>query len=268
MRREPFAARRGFYPANPRALAAELDRCLPAVKAPRRAVAAVAPHAGYAYSGPVAGKVYAAIEVPEHVIVLCPKHTRYGSPLAVMTSGSWAVPGAEIPIDVDLASRVREACGLDEDEEAHLAEHSLEVQLPFLHRRNPGFKLTPVALGVGDWKTLRRLGERLAETVKSFAQPVLLVASSDLSHESGDRARVKRNDDLAIERMLALDAEGLVRTVEKHGITMCGFAPAAAAIEAAKGLGATKAELLGYETSLDHGGTEDWIVGYGGLVFE
>lgn len=268
MRREPFAARRGFYPANPRALAAELDRCLPEVKALRRVVAAVVPHAGYTYSGLVAGKVYASIEVPEHVIVLCPKHTRYGSPLAIMTSGSWAVPGAEIPIDEELARRVREACELDEDEEAHLAEHSLEVQLPFLQRRRPGFRLTPIALGVHDATTLLRLGRRLAEVVRSFGQPALLVASSDMSHESGSRARVKRNDDLAIEKMLALDAEGLVRVVEEHGITMCGFAPAAAAIEAAKALGAAKAELLGYETSLDHGGTEDWIVGYAGLVFE
>jgi len=268
MRREPFAARRGFYPANPKALAAELDRCLPEAKAPRRALAVVAPHAGYPYSGLVAGKVYAAVEVPEHVIVLCPKHTRYGSPLAVMTSGSWVIPGAEIPVDEEVARRVRDGCELDEDEEAHLAEHSLEVQLPFLHRRNPAFRLTPVALGVGDWPTLRKLGRRLAETVRAFGSPTLLVASSDMSHESGDRGRVKRNDDLAIERMLALDAEGLVRVVREHEVTMCGFAPAAVAIEAAKALGAAKAELLGYETSLDHGGTEDWIVGYAGLVFE
>lgn len=268
MRREPFAARRGFYPASPKALAAELDRCLPAVEPPRRATAAVVPHAGYAYSGPVAGKVYAALEVPEHVVVLCPKHTRHGSPLAVMTSGSWAVPGAEIPVDEQLAPLLRDACELDEDEEAHLAEHSLEVQLPFLHRRNPAFRLTPIALGVGGWTVLRRLGERLAGVVKSFGRPVLLVASSDLSHESGDRARVARNDALAIERMLALDAEGLVRVVEQHDITMCGFAPVAAVLAAARALGAAKAELLGYETSLDHGGTEDWIVGYAGLVID
>ncbi|MBN1771736.1 MAG: AmmeMemoRadiSam system protein B [Deltaproteobacteria bacterium] len=268
MRREPFAARRGFYPASPKALAAELDRCMPEVKSPRRAAAVVVPHAGYAYSGLVAGKVYAAVEVPEHVVVLCPKHTRFGSPMAVMTSGSWAVPGAEIPIDEELASRVREACELDEDAEAHLAEHSLEVQLPFLHRRNPAFKLTPIALGVGGWTVLGKLGRRLAETVRSFGKPVLLVASSDLSHESGNRERVKRNDALAIERMVALDAEGLVRVVEEHDITMCGFAPAAAVLAAARALGATRAELLGYETSLDHGGTEDWIVGYAGLVIE
>lgn len=268
MRREPFAARRGFYPASPRALSAELDRCLPEAQPSRPAKAAVVPHAGYAYSGPVAGKVYAALEVPEHVVIVCPKHTRHGSPRAVMTSGSWAVPGAEIPVDDRLAPLVREACELDEDEEAHRAEHSLEVQLPFLHRRNPGFKLTPIALGIGGWTALRRLGEQLGAAVKSFGRPVLLLASSDLSHESGSRARVQRNDGLAIERLLALDAEGLVRVVDEHEITMCGFAPAAVVLTAARALGATKAELMGYETSLDHGGTEDWIVGYAGIVID
>jgi len=267
MRREPFAARRGFYPASPKALAAELDRCLPVVPKPRPVVAAVVPHAGYSFSGEVAGKVYAAIDVPDHVVVLCPKHTPYGAPLGIMSSGTWAMPGFDVPVDPELAPRIRDACGLEEDAEAHLTEHSLEVQLPFLQRRNPTFQLTPIAVGAHHRAELLALGEGLARAVKAFGRPVLLIASSDMSHENG-LARVKQHDPLAIERMLALDAEGLFRTVTEHDITMCGFAPATAVIGAAKALGATKAELLGYQTSLDHGGTEDWVVGYAGIIFE
>jgi AmmeMemoRadiSam system protein B len=265
MRREPFAARRGFYPSNPKALAAEIDRWLPAGVKSRPATAVLAPHAGYSFSGEVAGKVYAAIDVPEHVVVLCPKHTPYGSPLAIMTSGAWAMPGFEVPVDADLAPAIRDACGLEEDDEAHLAEHSLEVQLPFLHRRNPALRLTPIAVGGQRYDALRKLGECLARAVRAFGKPVLLVASSDMSHERGTE-RGKKNDALAIERLLALDPQGLYDAVADHDITMCGFAPATAVLTAAKALGAKKAELLGYQTSLDHGGTEDWVVGYAGIV--
>ncbi len=267
MRREPFAARRGFYPSNPRALAAELDRLLPAGVRPRKAIAAVVPHAGYSFSGPVAGKVYAALEVPDHVVVLCPKHTPYGAALGIMTSGTWAMPGFDIPVDEPLAKAVRDACGLEEDEEAHLAEHSLEVQLPFLHRRNPSFRLTPVAVGAHRYDALRSLGEGLAKAVRAAKHPVLLLASSDMSHENG-KARVAQHDPLAIDKMLALDPKGLYDVVAENDITMCGFAPATAVLTAAKALGATQAELLGYETSLDHGGTDDWVVGYAGIVIE
>jgi AmmeMemoRadiSam system protein B len=214
----------------------------------------------------VAGKVYASIEVPDHVVILCPKHTPFGGALGIMTAGTWVIPGAEIPVDADLAPAVRDACRLEEDPESHLAEHSLEVQLPFLHRRNPSFRLTPIAVGAHRLDALRTLGERLADALRAAKLPVLLLASSDMSHESG-LARVKKNDPPAIERMLALDADGLHRTVTDNDITMCGFAPAVAVITAAKLLGAAKAELVGYETSLDHGGTEDWVVGYAGVVF-
>ena len=267
MRREPFAARRGFYPSSPKALAAEIDRWLPADVKSRSATAVLAPHAGYSYSGEMAGKVYAAVDVPEHIVVLCPKHTPYGSPLAIMTSGTWAMPGFDVEVDLNLAPAIRDACGLEEDEEAHRSEHSLEVQLPFLHRRNPAFRLTPIAVGGQRYDALRKLGESLAKTVRAFGRPVLLVASSDMSHEQGV-GRGKKNDELAIDRMLALDPKGLYDAVAEHDITMCGFAPATAVLTAAKALGAKKAELLGYQTSLDHGGTEDWVVGYAGIVID
>ncbi|MBI5489280.1 MAG: AmmeMemoRadiSam system protein B [Deltaproteobacteria bacterium] len=267
MKREPFAARRGFYPSNPKALAAELDRWLPEATVARKVVAAVVPHAGYAYSGEVAGKVYAAIEVPDHVVILCPKHTPHGATRAIMTSGTWAMPGFDVPVDGELAVAIRDACALEEDEEAHRGEHSLEVQLPFLHRRNPKFALTPIAVGASRLETLRKLGEGLAKAIRAFGRPTLLLASSDMSHESG-AARARKNDPVAIECMLALDAAGLYGKVTELDITMCGYAPATAVLTAAKALGATRAELLGYQTSLDHGGTEDWVVGYAGIVFE
>ena len=122
-------------------------------------------------------------------------------------------------------------------------------------------------MGASRLEALRRLGEGLAQAIRSFGKPTLLVASSDMSHEEGS-ARVKKNDPVAIDRMLALDADGLYGKVADLDITMCGFAPATAVITAAKALGATRAELLGYQTSLDHGGSEDYVVGYAGIVFE
>ncbi|MDI7268980.1 MAG: AmmeMemoRadiSam system protein B [Myxococcota bacterium] len=267
MRREPFAARRGFYPSDPAGLEAELDRWLPVDRKPRRAIAVAAPHAGYSFSGEVAGKVYASVDVPDHVVVLCPKHTPYGADLGVMTEGVWALPGADVRIDTDLARALRDACGLQEDAEAHRMEHSIEVQLPFLRRRNPAFRLVPIAVGAHRLATLKTLGTGIADVVRQFGAPVLLVASTDMSHENG-AARVRKNDPPAIEKMLAIDPDGLHRTVMENGITMCGFAPTVAVMAAAKALGATRAELVGYQTSLDHGGSEDWVVGYAGVIFE
>jgi hypothetical protein len=266
MRRQPFAAKRGFYPVTAKELEAEVDRHLAGKPEGRRVFGAVVPHAGYRYSGEVAGRVYSSIEVPEHVVVLCPKHTPHGAPLAIVTDGTWAIPGGEVPVDTELAPRIREACGLAEDAEAHAAEHSLEVQLPFLRRRNPGFRLTPIAVGAHRYERLRKLGEDLAGVVREFGRPVLLLASSDMSHESG-RETGAENDRLAIARMEALDAEGLFQVVAEREITMCGFAPATAVMTAVKALGASRGELLHYQTSLDHGGTEDWVVGYAGVVF-
>jgi AmmeMemoRadiSam system protein B len=176
------------------------------------------------------------------------------------------MPWGEVPVDADLARRLKEACPLlREDETAHLHEHSLEVQLPFIHRFRPDFRLVPVALGRLSLADCRALGEAAAGVIASEPERPLLVASSDMTHYESD-AVARKKDRMAIDRMLALDPEGLYRTVRTERITMCGVIPATVVLFAAVKLGATKAVLLKYATSGDVSRDYDQVVGYAGLA--
>ncbi len=259
-----------FYPSQPDLLQRDLDRYL-APDAPReaelsRAIACVVPHAGYMYSGHVAGAVYSRLPPRSSYIVLGPNHFGRGAPLAVMETGSWLTPLGEVQLNSALGHAVRQACpALVEDAKAHAKEHSLEVQLPFLQRRGAAFTLLPIAIGVGDYETLEALGHAVSEAMKRSAEPSLIVASSDFNHYEPDNVtRVK--DGKAIGRILNLDPKGLYETVFRERISMCGFGPTVAMLVAAKDLGAKSAELVKYATSADTGGPVDSVVGYGGIV--
>jgi MEMO1 family protein len=263
--RQPAVAGR-FYPGDRATLVQDLESYLSPAAASRPAIGCIAPHAGYMFSGPVAGAVFANIQVPQRCIVLCPNHTGRGRPLAIMSSGAWQTPLGSVPIDSDLASILKDQFPLvSEDHEAHRSEHAIEVQLPFLQKRQPHFAFVPVALGTGNFETLEKLGEALGEVLKAQPEPVLIVASSDMNHYESDRiTRVK--DHKAIDRILALDARGLYDTVIKEDVSMCGFGPAVAMLTAAKILGANSAELIKYATSGDVSGDRDMVVGYAGIV--
>ena len=263
--RQPAVAGR-FYPGDRATLVQDLESYMSPTAASRPAIGCIAPHAGYVYSGPVAGAVYANIQVPQRCMVLCPNHTGRGRPLAIMSSGAWQTPLGSVPIDSDLACILKDQFPLvSEDSEAHRAEHAIEVQLPFLQKRQPHFAFVPLALGTGNFETLEKLGEALGEVLKAQPEPVLIVASSDMNHYESDRiTRVK--DDKAIDRILALDARGLYDTVIKEDVSMCGFGPAVAMLTAAKILGATSAELIKYATSGDVSGDRDMVVGYAGIA--
>jgi len=259
-----------FYPERPEMLARELDTYL---AHPTRsesdypdAVACLVPHAGYMYSGHVAGAVYRRIPPRLAYVVLGPNHFGNGAPLAEMSEGTWLTPLGEVALSPALARVVRAACpALTEDAVAHAGEHSLEVQIPFLQRRGGNFTLLPIAVGVGDYETLEKLGHAVAEGVKGSAESPLIVASSDLNHyEPDDVTRVI--DRKAIDRMLDLDAAGLYETVLRERISMCGFGPAVAMLVAARDLGATRSDLVKYATSADAGGPRDRVVGYAGIV--
>jgi MEMO1 family protein len=263
--RQPAVAGR-FYPGDRATLVQDLQSYLSPETASRPAIGCIAPHAGYMYSGPVAGAVYANIQVPQRCIVLCPNHTGRGRPLAIMSSGAWQTPLGSVPIDSDLANILKDQFPLvSEDSEAHRSEHAIEVQLPFLQKRQSHFAFVPVALGTGNFETLEKLGEALGEMLKAQPEPVLMVASSDMNHYESDRiTRVK--DHKAIDRILALDARGLYDTVTKEDVSMCGFGAAVAMLTAAKILGARSAELIKYATSGDVSGDRDMVVGYAGIV--
>jgi hypothetical protein len=215
----------------------------------------------------VAGEVFSSIRVPECALLFCPNHTGAGEDVAVMSHGAWRMPWGDVPIDEELAARLRTACPLlREDASAHAREHSLEVQLPFLHRFRADVRFVPVALGRLSLEECRDLGESVADAIAGDAERPLLVASSDMSHYVPD-AVARKKDGMAIDRMLALDPEGLYRTVRTERISMCGVLPAAVVLFAARRLGATSARLVKYATSGDVSRDLDQVVGYAGLVF-
>jgi len=265
MIRPPAVAGR-FYSADTRQLARDVDQYAANGAEKIHALGCVVPHAGYIYSGHVAGAVYSSIEFPSRCILLGPRHYPRGEPMAILSEGSWQTPLGEAQIDSALAKALMRAFPrLREDPVAHQPEHSLEVQLPFLQRLVPDFRFVPVVLGTDRYPTLEELGHAVAEVVAAQKEPVLVIASSDMNHyESDVITRVK--DHRAIVQIVALNPRGLYDTVRWEGITMCGYAAAVAMLVAVLDLGATKAQLIRYATSGDISGDRDQVVGYAGIV--
>jgi len=267
--RRPAVAGR-FYPAKPETLARQLDQYL-AVDGPRQekmetALGCMVPHAGYMYSGPVAGAVFQRLPARATYIIVCPNHTGRGVPLAIMSKGEWLTPLGAVAIDTGLAASLRQSCHLlMEDATAHQDEHAIEVELPFLQHSVGAFTFVPIAIGVSRYAALDALGHGMAHALKTAAGPVLIIASSDMNHyESDDVTRGK--DRKAIDQILAVDPAGLYEAVRKEDISMCGYGPAVAMLTAVKDLGATRAELIRYATSADAGGDRSAVVGYAGMV--
>jgi AmmeMemoRadiSam system protein B len=260
--REPAVAGT-FYPGTREELSRSVATHLGPSVSGDDAIAVIAPHAGYVYSGAVAGTVYASVRVPEVAIVLGPNHTGLGTRAAVITSGGFRIPGATIPIASELAVAIRDEAKLHEDDRAHLREHSLEVQLPFLAFRNPSVSIVPICLGVQPFEACVRLGEVLARAIRG--RSALLVASTDMSHYLSAAAG-GRLDRMALDRIEALDPEGLYRTVFENEISMCGVIPTTVTLVAANALGAKTARLTRYANSGEVSGDYDRVVGYAGFV--
>jgi AmmeMemoRadiSam system protein B len=261
-----------FYPADPDDLRAEarayLSPATAANHAPVRALGCIAPHAGYMYSGHVAGAVFAHVEVPKRCIVLCPNHTGVGHALAIMSEGAWRTPLGDVPIAAELAAALKERFpALQEDSAAHRAEHAVEVELPFLLLRQPELSFVPIVLGTRQFEILEQLGRAIAEVVATSVpnDPILIVASSDMNHYESDAA-TRAKDHRAIERILTLDPPGLFDVVTQQNISMCGLGPSVAMLTAVRQLGAKSAELVKYATSGDISGDRDLVVGYAGIV--
>ncbi|HHQ49452.1 MAG TPA: AmmeMemoRadiSam system protein B [Acidobacteria bacterium] len=262
--REPAVAGM-FYPGTPEALERDLTRYIVPDPAPHPLLGCIAPHAGYMYSGPVAGRLYGHLEIPERVIVLGPNHTGIGEAIAVAPHRAWKTPLGEEPVDVELAGLlVEELPGADFDASAHWREHSLEVQIPFLLARNPAVRIVPIVLGFLPLEECLELGATLARVIRRTGEPVGIVASSDMTHYEPD-AVARQRDRLAIEAALGLDPSTLYTEVRRHGITMCGVVPATVMLAAVRELGAESAHLVDYATSGDTGGDRSSVVGYAGI---
>ncbi len=265
MKRQPLVANQ-FYPEDPFFLHNALKELVPEVERKEEVIAAVSPHAGYIYSGATAGETLGGIIIPEDVIIMGPNHHGRGEQVALMSKGTWAMPLGDVPINSKLGGLILANSELiSEDETAHGFEHSLEVQVPFLQYLQKNLTITPLVISRLSFKDCREVAEAVARAVKDYKKPVLILASSDMTHyESRQSAREK--DKLAIERIIALDPQGLYETVLGRGITMCGIIPTTIALLAALDLGATRAELVRYTDSGEASGDTDSVVGYAGIT--
>jgi len=268
MLRMPAVAGR-FYPSHPAELTALIKKITNAekIETRNRAKACLVPHAGYVYSGHVAGAVYARLVLPRKIVILGVRHFPRGERAAILSNGAWRTPLGDAVIDEALAVALRAACPqLREDAVAHSAEHSLEVQVPFLQVLRPEFTFVPLALGTVEFDELVAIGEGIGRVLSRVNEDVLLLTTSDLNHYEND-ATTRVKDRKAVERLLALDARGLYDTCRNESISMCGLGPAVTMLTVLHGLGATSGELVRYATSGDVSGDLDSVVGYAGMLF-
>jgi len=251
-----------FYPGTLEQLQSALSGLIPTVSEKKRVLGIVAPHAGYIYSGAIAGKVYGQIAVPSVVLIIGPNHHGVGAAAALYPEGEWLTPLGRIAVNQRLNKLLQNHIPFVElDSSAHRLEHSLEVQVPFIQHLRSDATMSALCLGHGDFAAVQEIGFGVAAAIREFGEDVLLVASSDMTHyESADSAR--RKDELALARVLAFDPEGLMTICRNEQITMCGVIPTAVMLVASRELGATQAELASYGTSGDVTGDKRQVVGY------
>jgi AmmeMemoRadiSam system protein B len=259
-----------FYPRAPAELRELVTGFLAAVEAqPGDARGAIVPHAGLVYSGQCAAHVFKRVALPPVVVLLAPNHTGHlGTPggASVWARGAFATPLGEVPVNAAFAEALTTRCSLaEEDPFAHMGEHAVEVELPFMQVSGTVPSIVPIVLAWDDWPRCRALAEVLAELVRGWPQRVLLLASSDMTHyEHADRAAAK--DQLAFAAIERLDGHALLDACHRHSITMCGRAPAAVMLEAARLLGASRAQLVDYRHSGRVTGDHSSVVAYAGFV--
>lgn len=269
MKRKPAVAGY-FYPGDKYLLATQLEELVEESEEKISALGIVVPHAGYMYSGRVAGKVYGRVEPPDVAILLGPNHTGLGERVSLYNGESFITPLGEVQINKDLNQLIKEKCPLVlEDTLAHLREHSLEVQIPFLQYLNEKVEIVPIVLMELNLEEIKSLGKAIAEAIEDYTsledKEVLIVASSDFSHYE-PQSLAEKKDSLAIEEILKLAEESLMRVVFENRISMCGVLPVSTLIVAAKELEASGAELIAYATSGDITGDYSAVVGYGGII--
>lgn len=266
MKRPPAVAGT-FYPGQAEQLRAEVESFLKPESFKQSAFGAVIPHAGYVYSGGVAGEVFSLLEIPPTVLILNPNHTGAGRSFSVWPDGHWTTPLGDVPVDAGLAAELTNACPpLVADVRAHLHEHSGEVMLPFLQVVRSDVSVVMVVVDMAPLAQLQQLGRDIAKVLAGVQPRPLIIASSDMTHFQPETV-ARAQDKLAIDEMLKLDEAGLYEVVTDRGITMCGVAPTTVAIAALRELGATRGELIKYDTSASAGGDASSVVGYAGVIF-
>jgi len=278
MRRPAYAG--SFYEGSSQSLKRQIEECfthelgpkaLPKVMTGKlgHAVGLISPHAGYMYSGPVAAHGYYHLALdgkPDLIVIFGPNHTGIGSGLAIMREGTWQTPLGEVEIDTATAdSIVRASQVVDVDDGAHLREHSIEVQLPWLqYLYGSTFRFVPICFLMQDLQSSREVGMSVARALRD--KNGLVIASTDMTHYEPQKIAEKK-DKAVIEAASQLQEAKVFSTVEALQVSMCGYGPAIAAITAAKELGAKNGKLLCYKTSGDVVGDYSAVVGYASMMF-
>jgi AmmeMemoRadiSam system protein B len=259
-----------FYPADPNELRSLVDEMLAEVGEERTpARAAMVPHAGLIYSGRCAAQVWGRINIPEVVVVIAPNHTglldnRKGA--GAWDRGVFETPLGNVPVAQEFLEAVEGECPLLlHDRAAHMREHAIEVELPFLRVLAPDARLAPIVLAWDEWEPAQQLAGALAATIQTWPTDVLLVASSDMTHYESANSAAKK-DEMALAAVRRLDAKELLEVCRREGVTMCGRAPAAVTLEAARLLGAEHAEVVDYRHSGWVTGDDSEVVAYAGVV--
>jgi len=263
--RQPAVANR-FYPGNPDELRRTVLSLLPEKRdEKKKTLGIIAPHAGYIYSGSMAGKTIGSVEIPQTVIIIGPNHHGRGAKVALSTA-DWKMPGGIVPCASDIASQLIAASNLiSEDENAHQMEHSLEVQIPFLQELQQNLQIVPITVSGLRFAECLDVAQTISTVIGNSKEDILLLASTDMSHYES-RSDASAKDKRALDKVLALDPEGLYQTVMNERISMCGFIPVAIILQAAINLGGSSAELVGYTDSGIVSGDTDQVVGYAGLI--
>lgn len=265
MRRKAAVAGQ-FYHSSRERLEEEVKRYVLQNIPKEKAIAALCPHAGLIYSGSVAGAVYSSLVMPDTFILIGPNHTGLGAKVSLMAQGEWEIPTGILSIDQKLARKILfESALITSDTQAHLFEHSLEVQLPFIAYFSENAKIIPITVMHASQEECKVIGEAIAKAISQVDYPVVIIASSDMSHYVSDDV-ARRKDKMAINKILQLDPEGLYDTIITERISMCGYIPATIMLYASKALKAKEARLIKYATSGDVSGDYEYVVGYAGII--
>ncbi|MDR1941903.1 MAG: AmmeMemoRadiSam system protein B [Endomicrobium sp.] len=253
---------KNWYPGSLKEVAAYI----PQTKIKKDAAGLIVPHAGWTYSGKTAAAAYASAQMCDTCVILCPSHTGIGPEISVYPCGVWDTPFGGVCVDEEISKAVVNGSKYAEaDFTAHIMEHSVEVELPFIKVLMPSAKIVPISVMTQEYGKCLDLAKAIYKSAQACGKKVIAVASSDMSHYA-DATIAKICDDIAIYHILSLDAKGLLEAVEERNISMCGAAACAVMLEYSKLKGARRAELLRYSNSGEISGDFSEVVGYAGMI--
>ncbi len=255
-----------FYNGSREKLLQQIQGLGPESRDERTAVGIMAPHAGYVYSGAIAAHVLSCVEIPGTIVILSPNHTGMGRPVSIWPDGAWQTPLGDVPVETELIEILLEFDSMfEKDYDAHAREHSIEVQLPLLQYMRNDVHIVPITISSHSPDKLIALGTSLSGAIRRFNKPVLVLASTDMTHFEDARS-AEEKDRLALNRIQEMDPEGLIQTVRENRISMCGYAPTAIMLQYANESGAANVEITGYTHSGEVSGDFNSVVGYAGAI--